>query len=342
MALVKECNFWFDAWIKQVKHFFLLLIGRRLIMLPAKTWFAAGLGLSLVATASHADPPPCELLPLQISTGYRDSFPFGADRIDTETRVTLTFERTADGGVTVRRTADTFLFQIGEKIAAQIDSVNRNLPKDRCGQDAAISSRDARVTPPTFTVTLHADASLNKCLPAPPSVQIPYPCGVDITGFPPHPIPRICYRPGPSLPAPPPARLGGGSVDGQFILNSSLAGSQVNIGLEKHVQSHLDNYTTFLSNLVLDPLIAHFAVDQINSALTGFANKYADKLIPELPKSIDMNGKMIDLEWTPKSSQFDAKDYQGNKLPVLVVVQEYTTDGDTACYLRDAANNLPR
>jgi hypothetical protein len=230
-----------------------------------------------------------------------------------------------------------------EKIAAQIDSINRNLPNDRCGQIAGISSRDARVTPPTFTVSLHADASANKCLPAPPPIQIPYPCGVEFKGIPPHPEPKICYRPGPSLPAPPPLRLGGGSADAQFVLRSSLVGREVHLSLEKHIQTHLDSYTTFLSNLVIDPLTAHFALDAINSALTGFANKYADRLLPELPKAIETTGgRIVDVEWEPKSSQFDAKDYQGNKLPTLVVIQEYATDADTACYLRGAAANLPR
>jgi hypothetical protein len=73
--------------------------------------------------------------------------------------------------VKIVRTEDTFLLLIGEAIASQIDDLEKTLPKNDCSQYARVASRNARVTPPTFSISMVVEGSAWVCSKIPP-----YPC----------------------------------------------------------------------------------------------------------------------------------------------------------------------
>jgi hypothetical protein len=304
-----------------------------------QAWLLLSTVAAFNVTYAYAQSPSCDFSPLVLTSKFKHNFPFGSEQIDTETKVTLTFEQLPNGDVAINRRADTFLFQIGEKIAAQIDAIRPQLPNNRCGAKASIPSRNAQVTPPTFTVSATADGSFSTCLPVPEAPKIPYPCGVD--GFPPHV--KICYKDNPiKLPAPPPAKIGSGTASVNIALKPSFAeNNHVKITMEKRVETHVDNNTGFLVALILDPIIAKFALEAINSAMTDFANKSVQTFLPGFEQTISIDNKDERIEWRPKSTQFDAVDYgDGTKLPTFVVVQQFTTTPPIACYLRSAARAL--
>jgi hypothetical protein len=200
---------------------------------------------ALGASPTAAQNPPCDLKSVVNPSGYKDSFPFGSDKIDSETRITLIFDKDVGGDMVISRVADTFLFKFDEKIVGQIDAMGQDLPHGDCGPHAVIGSRSAQITPPTYTIAAHVDASVNLCFPTPPTPQVPYVCGVNLVGFPQHPVPKICYQPGPTPPTPPPVRIGNGTIDSKFNLSSAIVGKEIRISVDKSVQSHLDNQTAF-------------------------------------------------------------------------------------------------
>jgi hypothetical protein len=249
--------------------------------------------LTAVSTVSlsrtNAQTPPCDLSTLAVAKKYLHSFPFGNQSISTETRILLAFQQTPNGDITVERTSNTYLLLIGEKIASQIDALKRQLPNNRCGQKASISSRDARVTPPTFTITVTADASLNGCAPDPPVRRVPAPC-------PPRIIPRIppeiCWQDLPRPSALPPWRIAAGDGRLRLVPKSGFVDQDnVKVTLEPYPEFHLDNQTNFLIHMLFDPIIAHFVVDGINSAMTDFINKPISNFLPGFERTISINGR---------------------------------------------------
>src|SRR6266545_4360617 len=108
------------------------------------------------STTAHA--APCDLSPLVLSKRPRGSFPLGTQSIQTETVVSLKFVESGSL-VKITRTEDTFLLLIGEAFAAQVDELEKTLPKNDCNKYARVATRNARVTPPTFSISVLVEAS---------------------------------------------------------------------------------------------------------------------------------------------------------------------------------------
>jgi hypothetical protein len=114
---------------------------------------------------------PCDLSPLTLRQIIAKTIPFASQTIDTRTRVSFVFRQRGDRTVDIVNTNDTFLLLIGEKIAAEIDGFERNLPKNDCRTYARVTNRNAQVNPPYFDIDMNIEASAWLCSKVPP-----YPC----------------------------------------------------------------------------------------------------------------------------------------------------------------------
>jgi hypothetical protein len=118
--------------------------------------------LSPLTHSVHAVPVTCEGVP-GICIGFYQIHNFQ-------------FTPGPPGYVKVVRSTETIIAGLSEAIEARLNAIDAELPKNECNEAASLTSRFARVTPPTFTISATVEGNLWGCTPV---VKIPCP--------PPHP-----------------------------------------------------------------------------------------------------------------------------------------------------------
>jgi hypothetical protein len=311
----------------------------------------------LILISVHAQSAsPCDLSPLTKSA-HSDTIPWGSTNLDTETVVGLTFSSIGRGIIKIIRTDDTFLFRLNEIVVSQIDSREKDFPKNDCNKYARLTSRDARVTAPNFSVSANVEASAWLCSKVPP-----YPCKASVDtprssvqtmedesdgdrsslltpiqfgGFnifrPPSPWnpPPNPFHPNKPIINPLPAPQIG-PVRMCDTLKTKLGGGSVALTyiLGGYVQDNIPKIkvVTKTVNAHLDPQ-TNFALDLIGGPSVGWiaALQIEKALQTEVSKDVGLDIDEVQLPseapeivpWKTKSAQFDAKPYDGVVTPFV-------------------------